>query len=172
MIVNPRLCQSRTAAVLVSTTALNWMPRNPVCRHHSTTCRPRRRPTPRPCACGATMKLPVAMCDPRPGARAATAGTTSAQARQNRVAGRIKGRRCRRRALMGVRRWALTATAVAAVAAGYAVAPYADASHVRPAMVLGNVPTSDTALAGAVVVGPGGAVTGYDTKVVVITQGT
>jgi FtsP/CotA-like multicopper oxidase with cupredoxin domain/plastocyanin len=71
-----------------------------------------------------------------------------------------------------VRRWAVTGTAVAGLAVAYAVAPYADAAHHPPAVVLGHVPSSDTPLAGAVVVGPGGAVTGYDTKVVVITQGT
>ena len=56
-------------------------------------------------------------------------------------------------------------------AAGYAVAPLATAAD-RPAMVLGHVPTAEAPLVGAVVVGPGGATVGYDTKVVVITQGT
>ena len=70
------------------------------------------------------------------------------------------------------RRGALTGALLAAVAAAFALAPFATAGPHRPAMVLGGVPTSDTPLAGAVVVGPGGAVVGYDTKVVVITQGT
>src|SRR4051794_13567843 len=69
----------------------------------------------------------------------------------------------RRRVVVG----ALTALA----AVGYAVAPLATAAPARPAMVLGHVPTDPSPLTGAVVVGPGGAVTGYDTKVVVITQG-
>ncbi|HET6817327.1 MAG TPA: multicopper oxidase domain-containing protein [Mycobacteriales bacterium] len=56
-------------------------------------------------------------------------------------------------------------------AAAYAVAPLATAGPQRPGMVLGNVPTGPTPLTGAVVAGPGGAVTGYYSKVVVITQG-
>src|SRR3954462_12751982 len=69
----------------------------------------------------------------------------------------------RRRVVVG----ALTALA----AVGYAIAPLATAAPARPAMVLGHVPTDPSPLTGAVVVGPGGAVVGYDTKVVVITQG-
>jgi len=42
-------------------------------------------------------------------------------------------------------------------AAGYAVAPSVLAGG-PPAMTLGHVPTASTALTGAVVVGPGGAV--------------
>ena len=72
---------------------------------------------------------------------------------------------------LDLRRRVVVGAVLGLAAAGYAVAPYATAAD-RPAMVLGHVPTADTPLAGAVVVGPGGAVTGYDTKVVVITQGT
>ena len=70
-----------------------------------------------------------------------------------------------------LRRRIVVGAVLALGAAGYAVAPLATAAD-RPAMVLGHVPTAETPLAGAVVVGPGGATTGYDTKVVVITQGT
>src|SRR4051812_2107003 len=69
------------------------------------------------------------------------------------------------------RRRTLLAAVALLGAAGYAVAPLATAAPPRPAMVLGHVPTDPTPLTGAVVVGPGGAVTGYDTKVVVISQG-
>src|SRR4051812_13931064 len=69
------------------------------------------------------------------------------------------------------RRRTLLAAVGLLAAAGYAVAPLATAAPQRPAMVLGHVPTDPSPLTGAVVVGPGGAVTGYDTKVVVITQG-
>jgi FtsP/CotA-like multicopper oxidase with cupredoxin domain len=71
-----------------------------------------------------------------------------------------------------LRRRLLAALVVTLGVGGYAVAPLAVAGPPAPAMVLGHVPTADTALVGAVVVGPGGATTGYDTKVVVITQGT
>jgi FtsP/CotA-like multicopper oxidase with cupredoxin domain len=73
------------------------------------------------------------------------------------------------------RRRVVLAAAVAAGAAAYALAPLATAapSPTNGAMTtLGGVPTSPTALTGAVVVGPGGAVTGYYTKVVVVTQGS
>src|SRR3954467_9576859 len=69
------------------------------------------------------------------------------------------------------RRRTLLAAVGLLAAAGYAVAPFAAAAPERPAMVLGHVPADPSPLTGAVVVGPGGAVTGYDTKVVVITQG-
>jgi spore coat protein A, manganese oxidase len=68
------------------------------------------------------------------------------------------------------RRWLATGLVLALAALGYALAPLAVASD-HPGVVLGNVPTSSTPLTGAVVVGPGGATLGYDTKVVVITQG-
>jgi len=64
--VKPSDVHSATAAVLVSTTALKTMPRNPWARCQSTTWLPRARPTPRPWASGATMKLAVPMCAPRP----------------------------------------------------------------------------------------------------------
>src|SRR3954449_4622884 len=70
------------------------------------------------------------------------------------------------------RRRAILGGIVALAAAGYALAPLANAAPQPPAMVLGHVPTAPTPLAGAVVVGPGGATVGYDTKVVVITQGS
>ncbi|HET7529763.1 MAG TPA: multicopper oxidase domain-containing protein [Mycobacteriales bacterium] len=69
------------------------------------------------------------------------------------------------------RRRALLAGVAALAAAGYAAAPLASAAPQRPALVLGHVPTDPTPLTGAVVAGPGGAVSGYYTKVVVITQG-
>src|SRR4051794_6405978 len=71
-----------------------------------------------------------------------------------------------------LRRRFVAAVVLALAAVGYALAPLATAAPGRPAMTLGGVPTADTALTGAVVVGPGGAVTGYDTKVVVVTQGS
>jgi spore coat protein A len=64
-----------------------------------------------------------------------------------------------------VRRGWVAGMALAIAAAGYAAAPLAFASG-QAGVVLGHVPTSDTPLAGAVVVGPGGAVTGYDTTFV------
>ena len=63
-----------------------------------------------------------------------------------------------------MRRWVIGAVAVFA-AAGYGVVPLASAAPSRPATVLGHVATAETPLAGAVVVGPGGAVTGYDSRV-------
>src|SRR3954470_24459080 len=69
------------------------------------------------------------------------------------------------------RRQLVVGALAAAAALGYAVAPLATAAPQRPAMVLGHVPTDPSPLTGAVVVGPGGATVGYDTKVVVITQG-
>src|SRR4051794_3389160 len=73
---------------------------------------------------------------------------------------------------LDLRRRVVVGAVLALAAAGYAAAPLAFAGGGPPAMVLGHVPTAETPLAGAVVVGPGGATTGYDTKVVVITQGT
>ena len=70
------------------------------------------------------------------------------------------------------RRWLVSAIVLLAAAIGYAVPPLASATPEQRAMVLGHVPTSSTPLAGAVVVGPGGASVGYASKVVVITQGT
>ena len=72
--------------------------------------------------------------------------------------------------LPGRRRSTITGALLAVAAAAFALAPLATAGPHRPAMVLGGVPTAPTPLAGAVVVGPGGAVTGYDTKVVVIAN--
>jgi spore coat protein A, manganese oxidase len=69
------------------------------------------------------------------------------------------------------RRRAVVSALAALAAVAYAVAPLASASPQRPGLVLGNVPTSPTPLTGAVVAGPGGAVSGFYTKVVVITQG-
>src|SRR3954467_10161570 len=69
------------------------------------------------------------------------------------------------------RRRTILAGIAALAAAGYAPAPLAAAGPSRPSMVLGHVPTDPTPLTGAVVVGPGGAVVGYDTKGVVLTQG-
>ena len=71
-----------------------------------------------------------------------------------------------------LRRRLVAAAVMVLAGAGYALAPLATAAPTPPAMRPGHVPLADTPLAGAVVVGPGGAVTGYDTKVVVITQGT
>src|SRR4051794_8555993 len=70
------------------------------------------------------------------------------------------------------RRHVVLLGAAAAAAAAYAVAPLAAAAPSRPPVVLGHAPTAPVPLTGAVVVGPGGAVTGYDTKVVVVTQGS
>jgi FtsP/CotA-like multicopper oxidase with cupredoxin domain/plastocyanin len=72
---------------------------------------------------------------------------------------------------LDLRRRFVAAAVLALACAGYAAAPLATASD-DPGMVLGHVPTAATPLVGAVVVGPGGATVGYDTKVVVITQGT
>src|SRR4051812_44086502 len=72
---------------------------------------------------------------------------------------------------LDLRRRVVVGAVLALAAAGYATAPLASAGD-EPAMVLGHVPTAETALTGAVVVGPGGATVGYDTKVVVITQGS
>src|SRR3954468_9160174 len=62
------------------------------------------------------------------------------------------------------------AARVPLAAAGYAVARAALAGP-APGMHLGGVPTAAVPITGAVVVGAGGATTGYYTKVVVITQG-
>ena len=70
------------------------------------------------------------------------------------------------------RRRFVAASVIVLATAAYVAAPLASATTERPGVRLGGVPTADAPLAGAVVVGPGGAVTGYDTKVVVITQGT
>jgi spore coat protein A len=65
----------------------------------------------------------------------------------------------------------LLATLAMLAGAAYAVAPLASAAP-QPQTVLGGTPTAAAPLTGAVVVGPGGAVTGYYTKVVVVTQGS
>src|SRR3954471_4749680 len=83
----------------------------------------------------------------------------------------LSTRRNSRHMALDLRRRVVVGAVLGLAAAGYAMAPLATAAD-RPAMVLGHVPTADAALVGAVVVGPGGATTGYDTKVVVITQGT
>jgi spore coat protein A, manganese oxidase len=62
------------------------------------------------------------------------------------------------------------ACALVVGAAVYLAAPGAAASS--PGFQLGGVPASSAALTGAVVVGPGGASTGYYTKVVVVTKGS
>ena len=66
-ISKPSACHRWTAAVLVSTTALNWMPANPCSRCHATTYDASARPTPRPCAAGSTMNDAVPTWSPRPG---------------------------------------------------------------------------------------------------------
>ncbi len=63
----PSSCHRCTAATLVSTTALNWIARNPWSRCHCTTCSPSRRPTPRPRAAEETMNDAVPTWRPRPG---------------------------------------------------------------------------------------------------------
>jgi spore coat protein A, manganese oxidase len=73
---------------------------------------------------------------------------------------------------LDLRRRLVVGAVLVAAAGGYAIAPYASAASAPPAMVLGHVATAETPLTGAVVVGPGGATVGYDTKVVVITQGS
>src|SRR3954452_10728523 len=83
----------------------------------------------------------------------------------------LSTRRNSRHMALDLRRRVVVGAVLGLATAGYAAAPLATAAD-RPAMVLGHVPTAETPLAGAVVVGPGGATTGYDTKVVVITQGT
>ena len=75
------------------------------------------------------------------------------------------------RGVILTRRGAVVGALAALAAVSYAVAPLASATPQRPGMVLGNVPTNPTPLTGAVVAGPGGAVSGFYTKVVVITQG-
>ncbi len=72
---------------------------------------------------------------------------------------------------LDLRRRVIVGAVLGLAVTGYALAPLATAAD-TPAMVLGHVPTASTALTGAVVVGPGGATVGYDTKVVVITQGS
>src|ERR1700733_11701176 len=59
--------QSATAGAFVSTTALNWIARNPSWRAHSITYSPSARPVPRPERRGSTMKLADATCEPGPG---------------------------------------------------------------------------------------------------------
>ena len=66
-ISKPSDSQRRTAAMLVSTTALNWMPRKPWSRCHCTTYSASRRPTPRPRAASATMNDAVPTWSPWPG---------------------------------------------------------------------------------------------------------
>ncbi|MBV9293585.1 MAG: multicopper oxidase domain-containing protein, partial [Frankiales bacterium] len=73
---------------------------------------------------------------------------------------------------LDARRRFLAALVLVLAGVGYVLAPLAAASPARPGMVLGHVPVASSPLTGAVVVGPGGAVTGYYTKVVVVTQGS
>ena len=65
------------------------------------------------------------------------------------------------RKVLLTRRRVMTAALAGLAAAAYAVAPLASATPQRPGMVLGQVPTNPTPLTGAVVAGPGGAVSGY-----------
>src|SRR3954454_15254414 len=93
----PRSCHSATAAVLVSTTALNCMLRKPACRAWAKTASPSARPTPRRPWAGYTMKLAVAVCAAPPPwlgpvtavprTRSGSAGSTATKVRRPRGPG-------------------------------------------------------------------------------------
>src|SRR5215211_8845924 len=67
MMRNPSTCQSPTATWFDSTTALNCIAAYPCSRAQESAYSPSARPTPRPRALLATMKLAVETCEPGPG---------------------------------------------------------------------------------------------------------